>query len=587
YSTVLPLIPSSDRSGQIELLTTLLRRKFGKRPRGAWVTECVWEPGMPSSLKRSGMEYVFLDDSHFIGAGLRGDELYEPVITEDQGKAVLVFPISADMRLFPFRKDPAQVVDQIQSLSEDTGKRVITLIEDGECFGAWNGSGKTLYGEGWLVEFLESLRKLKGSVVSTRPGAWRIGEREYQKRYFPCTSYEEMMKWTLPVERRQEFDKLQRGKLSKNSRAYLRGGYFRQFLSKYTESNLLYAKMMHAHVLVNQIRGDKSLKKAAREELWRGEDHSAYWHGKRGGIYSNPIRKAAYCSLISAEKMSRQRGVFRSHISTEDFDMDGLTEYLYHGNELNMYVHRNGGMAFELDYLSRPWNYLDTFTRKREYFQEIIDGGQVADPYPRKAFLDHFMRKDEQISNFDRMTHSELGNFLTMPYDVKECRRDHMELVFAADGLVGKNGSRIPVSIEKRYRMKRNSIVVEYGITNRGTAPVEECFGSEINLSFASMDELQLSIQKKDSEKSIKSRLLNAGGTVGFSAADQKNKVLVQGNFAEETELWIVPVEAVWLEQNGRNRGYQSTCFLPRWSINLNPGELWKTSIALSFTKNK
>jgi alpha-amylase len=97
YETVLPLIPSSDRTAQIELLTTMIRRRFGKRPRGAWVTELIWEPAMPSSLKRSGMEYIFLGDGHFIEAGLRENELLEPVFTEDQGKMLLVFPISPPM----------------------------------------------------------------------------------------------------------------------------------------------------------------------------------------------------------------------------------------------------------------------------------------------------------------------------------------------------------------------------------------------------------------------------------------------------------------------------------------------------------
>ena len=34
YDPILPVIPNSDRSGQIEALTTYLRKHFGKRPRG-------------------------------------------------------------------------------------------------------------------------------------------------------------------------------------------------------------------------------------------------------------------------------------------------------------------------------------------------------------------------------------------------------------------------------------------------------------------------------------------------------------------------------------------------------------------------
>ncbi len=170
YVTVLPMIPSIDRTAQIELLTTLIRRRFGKRPRGAWVTELIWEPGMPSSLNRSGIEYIFLKDHHFIEAGLGENELFEPVTTEDQGKMLLVFPISTEMKLFPFTANPRDIVERIAALAVDGGKRIISLITDGECFGHWNGTGKTLYEDGWLAEFLSALRDVKGTVTSTHPG---------------------------------------------------------------------------------------------------------------------------------------------------------------------------------------------------------------------------------------------------------------------------------------------------------------------------------------------------------------------------------------------------------------------------------
>jgi alpha-amylase len=42
YSPLFPLIPPADRVGQTELLTTVLRKYFGKRPRGAWLTASAW-----------------------------------------------------------------------------------------------------------------------------------------------------------------------------------------------------------------------------------------------------------------------------------------------------------------------------------------------------------------------------------------------------------------------------------------------------------------------------------------------------------------------------------------------------------------
>ena len=590
YETVLPMIPSSDRTAQIELLTTLIRRRFGKRPRGAWVTELIWEPSMPSSLNRSGMEYVFLEDSHFIDAGLRENELLEPVFTEDQGKMLLVFPVSAEVKLFPFTANPSRAVERIAGFASDEGRRVISVISDGEYFGHWKETGEILYKDGWLAGFLEALRTEKGTINTTHPGHYRQRDREYAKHYFSCTSYEEMMSWSLPTERAHELEKLKSGRLSRNNRAYLKGGYFRHFLSKYPESNLMYAKMIHTYVLVNQVRGDKYRKKAAREELWKGENHSAYWHGKRSGVYRNESRKAVYSALIAAEKTSRQRGVFKSHVSVEDFDSDGMNEYLFHGNELNMYVHRKGGMVFELDYMTNPWNYMDTFTRQSESYDDLLDTRRIVDMYPRKSFMDHFFSSTEKISDFENMTYSELGGFLLQPYDGKECRKEHLDLTLSARADVRIGSKTFPVLLEKRYRMKRNSISVDYTIKNESSDRFSVSFAPELNLSFACVNDsvLSLSIQRAGkAARTVSHGITSDTGVSGFAAKDGKNSVTIEGGWDKECDLWILPVDALWRDEEGNHAEYQSTCLLPVWPLTLSPNEVWKTALRLAFIRGK
>ena len=70
----------------------------------------------------------------------------------------------------------------------------------------------------------------------------------------------------------------------------------------------MYAKMMYTNILVNQIKGDKYKKKAAKEELWKGQNSYAYWHGQHKGIYTNKLRKEIYRSLIEAERITRGPG---------------------------------------------------------------------------------------------------------------------------------------------------------------------------------------------------------------------------------------------------------------------------------------
>src|SRR6185369_15071472 len=62
YEPILPAIAEVDRQGQIRAMADRLERDLGARPRGLWLTERVWEPGLASSLAKAGVEYTAVDD---------------------------------------------------------------------------------------------------------------------------------------------------------------------------------------------------------------------------------------------------------------------------------------------------------------------------------------------------------------------------------------------------------------------------------------------------------------------------------------------------------------------------------------------
>jgi 4-alpha-glucanotransferase/alpha-amylase len=66
---VLASIPARDRRGQLEKLSRKLEWRFGQRPHGAWLTERVWETTVVPALAQSGIEYVTVDDYHFLCTG--------------------------------------------------------------------------------------------------------------------------------------------------------------------------------------------------------------------------------------------------------------------------------------------------------------------------------------------------------------------------------------------------------------------------------------------------------------------------------------------------------------------------------------
>ncbi len=586
YEPAFPLISGADRLGQIESLTTFVRKQFGKRPRGCWMTERIWEPTLASVLANSGMDYTFLDDHHFRAAGFGEDELLFPCLTEDQGKTVTVFPISQRLRQCLFAESPEKTIEFIRSCAGEE-EQVIVMMDDGERFGAWEGTERICYEEKWLQSFLTLVLENKEWLEPLTPGKYMKSFAPWRKGYFPCTAYVEMMGWMLKPERKQMLENLTERCSSQQEQAFIQGGYFRQFLSRYPESNFLYSKMVYTQILVNQIRGDKYKKKTARDELWKGQCHAAYWHGKIGGIYSNHLRKETYRSLIEAEKITREKGVFIPSIISTDFDLDGHREYLYQGYDLNAYIHCNGGMLFELDFLGTNWNYLDTFTRQPELYHDAQTARKGYDAYLRKAFVDHFFQDDVTIQAFETMKYKELGDFLSSWYDTEDVNRDHNELQLKKAGNVLVQKERFPVEIWKKFIFKRTSVNVYYTITNLSDKPLSTTFGSEINLSFASngIESLRIHQVDQNHKKEIGNESSELEEVLELHLEDVLNGVLVSLSSQENARVWSFPVHTVSQSLSSLEEIYQSTCIVLRWPVELAQGESWGNRISMRLDK--
>ncbi len=111
-------------------------------------------------------------------------------------------------------------------------------------------------------------------------------------------------------------------------------------------------------VLVSQLRGDKSRKKTAQEEVWRGRAEAPTGRG-RAGHSASAVRAAAYSALIEAEKITRQRGSFSPGIVSSDMNFDGAKEIMYQGADINAYVQLRGACLCELDSMKTRTNYVN------------------------------------------------------------------------------------------------------------------------------------------------------------------------------------------------------------------------------------
>jgi hypothetical protein len=578
YEPMMSLLPLSDKIGQIELLTTYLRKHFGKRPQGCRLPALAWEPHIVGPLSTCGMSYTFLEDRQFTMAGVAAPAI-EPCITEDQGKLITVFPVSTQLK-DAFARQRASLVleDLIQGLAvpqepEDRGKQ-----ENGESGSVPRGGQgiicvfpEQIFTESEASEaaelrfhrFFEDLSCFESRIDFTSPGKLFKGLRGLKKIYFPVS---------------QEAGVLS-GKSASNPAV-------RQFLIDYPEANRIYAKMMVTHVLINQLRGDKSRKRIAREELWKAQGFDSFCPGVYGGVCRHSIRKAAYKALLGAEKISREQNSIVPSVLNFDFDLDGEGEYLFWNGYINCYIQLEGAAIFELDYLPKVWNYLDTF----------------AQGYKRTGFADHLVSSDITFQDVlagvlqkpsARVAHrycgSELFELISMD---KEHEQVHFRLPIQP-GLPYGN-----MEIEKYYQIRKDTLKVRYGLINRGLGTEIGTFIPSLDLSFPGEGEsfvrlVKLQFKEKNEQeeknhpKEEQEKEVSASTEMlitdveGITFEDIKNEVFITLRCDQNFDTWIIPIRTPCPIKGVLRTLYQSTCIMPIRPFVLGPGDCLKIEFSL------
>ncbi len=573
YDPILPMIPANDRLGQLEKMTTHLRVRFGTRPRGCWLAEQVWDPSLASTLRTGGMEYTFLDETQFDLAGAVGPDLLHACVAEDQGKHVAVIPVQTRLVTRAAAMRPADLVAELARIAESGGpSTVVALVGDG------SRTGPPFASNGGLEELLGLVRKNAAWLEPVTPSAHLRDSPPFSRLYLPNCSSQLMAEWSLDPDRRKAWrearDAAEREQLPPPP-----GGYFRQFFVRYPESGLMYAKMMHTHVLVNQLRGDRYRKRAAQNELWKGQSHHAYWFGGSAGLHANAQRKAVYRSLIEAEKIIRATEIFAPSIIGVDFDADNGTEYLYQGSELNAYLHARGGALFELDFLPSAWNYLDTLVSRE---RDRRDAGRL----PRHAFIDHFLDDACGLADF-AAGETDSAVFGRTVWQTAELNRTLPEVLLRVTGPVRAGGREATVCIDKRYFFRPRSIDVYYRVAVGGEGGIRTRLGVEINVSLASRSpgDGRLFLIGEDASTEIGTDAREIESATGLLLRDVPNGVSITLSSAAPFRCWSLPVETAPELPSAGEPEYQCQCLVPMWDLDLGPGTSWENHLSIGFEK--
>ena len=286
-----------------------LEALFGRRPRGAWLAERVWEPDLPTSLVAAGYDWTILDDAHFRAAAIPEEDLWGPYTTEDQGQLLRVFGTEQGLRYrIPFR-DVDEVIDYLRDArhrgrrpGRDDGRRRREVRGVADDLGALLGRGplgravlRGARGQRRLADDDDAVRlagraRHRSGASTSRPAPtprWASGRcRPNEGRGVRRRS----LHARAGTKRRPR-----RAGCAARSGATSRSGTARSTTST---SRCCGCRTRSTRCPTGRQRGPRL------DHLYQGQSNDCYWHGLFGGIYISHMRLATYEHLIAAEDLA-------------------------------------------------------------------------------------------------------------------------------------------------------------------------------------------------------------------------------------------------------------------------------------------
>ncbi len=610
FEPILPLWPQRDRRGQIRKMQDDLEERFGVRPRGIWLAERVWEPQLASDLAAEGIEYLCLDDTQFLQVGLKDEELTGHFRTEDGGASVSLFPIQMQLRYeIPFAP-PETVIETLRRSASDAGGALRLFGDDGEKFGTWPGTHRLCYEEQWLDRFFDAVARQTDWLSIVLPSEHLDGHPPIGRIYLPAGSYREMTEWALPPQARALYESTHRFLIDRGQaeaeRILLKGGFFRNFLARYEESNRMHKRVLYALDRLDDSGLEGARADAIRVRLWRAQCNCAYWHGVFGGLYLPHLREGIYREILEAERDMDEAlhdGDRWSRTDRLDFDGDGHEEIVLATPEIQLILSpRRGGGLIALDDRSCARNLANTLTRRPEAYHSRLDEEAAGDDARVRTIHDSITAKEEglerllvydaweRLSLTDRIFldpagpedllddgRSEAGGFAGRPYAPGKVRRRRgIEIELSREGAIGGEEARC-LRIEKSIRIPEGQAAVEVGVRfrSRSAATLEFEYGMEwlLNMLAGRAHDRFVRVDGKIPEDPALAGAARHEGSTRIALVDEWLRERVDLHAKDARAIVRAPLETVSLSESGAERVFQGTILMPVWLIRLSAGE--------------
>ena len=621
YEPVLASLPERDRVGQLRKMADEIQRITGRRPRGAWLAERVWEPDLPTALVEGGYGWTILDDNHFRAAAIPEEKLWGPYTTDDQGSILTVFGTEKGLRYrIPFG-DVDDVIGYLREHATEAGDRVGMMGDDGEKFGSWPTTWEHCWGGNrWVDRFFEALEANAAWLTTTTPSDWLDGNPPIGRVYVPTASYAEMGEWSLPPDESRVFSGLLHAAeaAGRPEARYLRGGFWRNFQIKYREVNDLHKQMLRTSAKVNAM-SPGAARSAALDHLFQGQSNDCYWHGLFGGVYISHMRLATYEHLIAAEdaadRAARAAGVTPGPdgVRAADVDFDGIDEVVLatpgqvvvvkpsEGAGIGSWDVRAVRHALAAVLRRRPEASHETLIEHERALAEPTEGsdagagvgsihdrvatkesglaGRLAyDAYERRSGLVHVLPAGTTPEAFARAEIDELADVVDEPFRVLEAITGsgggHVRL--ERHGSARTAAGQVPIRVEKRIEVagdrRAPTLALDVTLENLGDAPLRGLLAVEWATTMLGGGANPAAYYAVDGERITHDRSDRRAGLASLHSGNDYVGLDVATTVTPAADAWISPIETISNSEAGFERVYQGSALVFTWPLDLAPG---------------
>ncbi|MGI6432842.1 MAG: alpha-amylase/4-alpha-glucanotransferase domain-containing protein [Sphaerochaetaceae bacterium] len=543
HHAVLQLLPNRERSLQLEMSTTLLRKRYGKRPKNIWFFNQIWNPSYALNMRGSLFERLIISPYnrlHNVNGNL------EPFRMQEMGTTIEVFPtdILVEDLVYHLSLGKLKPQEALTQLEKYTPKAMVMINVD-----------QLLMMQGMLDESVLASEVLLSILEN-------------------FTSQESQLLGSLPFGAVTNSGYLSSGWYGKDT-SLNDFSSFNEIFIRHGELNHLYGRVLHLVELSRVYRKNKDTKKRVEALLSKAMSGGSFALDASGGYYRHHYRKHLYRLLLEAQKQLSQAEPISFPLEY-DIDFDCNKEIIWQGKHIGAVLDSKGGSVVELSYIPTFWNYCDSFGCDASEAKPLGLCVQK-DGLIHRSFVDLLLPHDADL-HLDALKTASQGNRLIYQMNPDERIPHEIEATAQFSNLGHGLGT---LSITKRYRLKMNTVVIDYTLTNSGKHKSRGFIGSVLNLSIGMKEgeDIELFTVEKNRNRMLALTEDAAYNLKNFRINDTVNRTIL--SFASDERFSLAKADLCVKAPTimGMEELYQHTRLVPLWNFELAPNSSYQWTI--------